>query len=285
MDTLRAIALMTLAMLGLAIADVFVKLLAETMPAAHVLVLSGAGAAIVFALWAMARRQRPVTREIFGRAVMLRNAFDMFGTVCLVTALARSPLSTVSAIFQAMPLIVTLGAAVFLGAPVGWRRWLAIAVGLVGVLIIIRPGSEGFNADALWSVGAAVALAGRDLATRLVPRTVSSQQIATWAMLAVTLAGLILMPFTEGGITWSVPVALYLAGAVAAVVGGIYCITAAMRIGNIAAVAPFRYTRIVFALILAMLVFGERPDLWTYVGAAIVVASGLYAFWRERKAL
>ena len=84
---------------------------------------------------------------------------------------------------------------------------------------------------------------------------------------------------------WSGTVVLHWAGAVASILGGIYCATAAMRIGDIAAVAPFRYTRIIFALILAVVVFGERPDLWTLVGATIVVGSGLYAFWRETKAL
>jgi len=283
-ETLRGVLLMTLGMASLALADVFIKILADHMPVAQILVATGLGGIVFFGLWARAQGQRLVSRDALHRAVVARNLCEMFGTICMITALALVPLATVSAILQATPLAVTLGAALFLGAQVGWRRWSAVGVGFLGVMLVLRPGLAGFAPETLFAVGAVVGLSGRDLATRAVPRHVSSARLTAWAFVAVTLSGGLLFAAGPGPAPVTALNGLYLFLALAFILGGVYAVTAAMRTGEIAVVTPFRYSRILFALVLAVLVFGERPDALTLAGAALIVASGLYTLWRESRA-
>ena len=284
MDNLRGMGWMTLAMLGFALADTFIKLTLGALPVGQVIAIFGFGGAIIFGLWAMLRGERVLEASLFTRAFLVRLISEVVGTVCFMVALARIDLSLLSAIIQANPLLVTLGAALFLGQRVGWRRWVAIGIGLVGVLIIVRPGMAGFDAASLWALGATLGLVGRDLATRVIPREVSTLLLAAWGFVAAGLAGTLLL-LREGGARMpDLTLSMQLAGALACALVAYYAITAAMRVGEIAAVTPFRYTRLVFALVLAFLVFDERPDQWTLIGAAIVIATGLYTLWRERRA-
>jgi drug/metabolite transporter (DMT)-like permease len=193
-------------------------------------------------------------------------------------------LSTASAILQATPLVVTLGAALFLGAQVGWRRWAAILVGLSGVLLIVRPGLAGFEPASLWAVLGVLGLATRDLATRAAPARISGYQMSAYAFGLMAPTGLIMM-----AVMGSTPVMpdgrnlLFLALALIVGVVAYYLVVAAMRVGDIPVVTPFRYTRMVFALVVALTVFGERPDPLTYLGAAIIIAAGLFTLWRETR--
>lgn len=278
---LQGIVLMTLGMAGLAGADVFIKALTRELPVSQVMFLTGAGGAVVFGLWA-----RPYgklfSRDAFLRPVLLRNLFEVLGVVTLVIAIARAPLPVVSSVMQATPIFVTFGAAIFLGATVGWRRWVAVGVGFTGVLIIIRPGLSGFDPDALYALGGALGLAARDLATRSSPRRVSATQLSFYALGTVTLVSALMMltgdrPVWPDAWQW-----LLTAGALACLVAGYYWVTVSMRTGEIAAVTPFRYTRLLFAVALALVFFGEVPDGWTVLGASVVIGSGLYALLRER---
>ncbi|MBF9044713.1 EamA family transporter [Rhodobacterales bacterium HKCCE4037] len=283
MDNLKGMGWMTLAMLGFALADTFIKLSLITLPIGQVIAFFGIGGALVYGLWTKARGERLFEPTLFRPAFWLRLCSEVLSTVCFVTALDLIDLSLMAAIIQANPLLVTLGAALFLGADVGWKRWLAIAIGLFGVLIIVRPGMAGFDVNSLWAVGATLGLVGRDLATRMMPREVSNHLLSAWGFVAVGLSGLIILGVSREfvmpeGTAWA-----FLVGALLSALVAYYTITAAMRVGEIAVVTPFRYTRLVFALILALLVFGERPDLWTLVGAGIVIGTGLYTLWRERK--
>jgi drug/metabolite transporter (DMT)-like permease len=194
-----------------------------------------------------------------------------------------APLSTVSAIIQATPLAVTLGAALFLGAKVGWRRWTAILVGFAGVLLIVRPGSAAFDLGAILAVFAVFMLAARDLATRQVPAETSSLVLATYGFATVLPAGAILLAFSGGAVMPDTQAWLALFGALAVGPLAYYAIIASVRVGDIVVVAPFRYTRLLFALIVGTIFFGERPDALMLIGAAIVTASGLYTFIREAR--
>lgn len=283
MDNLRGILLMIASMGGFALEDMFVKLVAETLPASQILAVIGAGGAAIFALWALARGDRLFAPAMFTRAMALRNAGEVFGTVCFVTAITLAPLSTVSAILQATPLAVTLGAAVFLGESVGWRRWAAILVGLLGVLLVVQPGTDGFRPAALLAIGAVIGLAARDLGTRVAPKAVSSAVLSAWGFGMVAVAGLALLPFGTPPAMPEPAAALHLGAALLCGVAGYYALTAAMRVGQVAVVTPFRYTRLLFALAIGMAVFGERPNTLTLVGAAIIIASGLYTLARERR--
>ncbi len=281
MDNLKGMGWMTLAMLAFALADMSIKLLSGTLPVGQVIFLVSVPGGIIFAIWARLQGHRWFSPVLLMRPVLVRNMAEMLATVGFISALALIPLSTLSAVIQVNPLLVTLGAALFLGERVGWRRWSAIFVGLFGVLLITRPGTEGSDASILLAVIAAIGLSLRDLATRPVPRTVPTTLLSSYSFAFAALAGLIITPFFGAFEPVLLEQVGWLALGSGMVLIAIFAITSAMRVGDISAVTPFRYTRLVFALIIAVLVFGERPDTLTLIGAAIVVASGLYSFWRE----
>ena len=283
MNNLRGIALMIVAMAGFTVEDAFVKLAAETLPVGQILLLLGVGGTAIFAVLAKRSGARLISPVLLTRPVMIRNLAEMTGTMAFISAIAMAPLSTVSAIIQATPLAVTLGAALFLGAKVGWRRWTAILVGFAGVLLIVRPGSAAFDLGAILAVFAVFMLAARDLATRQVPAETSSLVLATYGFATVLPAGAILLAFSGGAVMPDTRAWLALLGALAVGPLAYYAIIASVRVGDIVVVAPFRYTRLLFALIVGGILFGERPDALMLIGAAIVTASGLYTFIREAR--
>ncbi|MHC0053944.1 DMT family transporter [Actibacterium sp. D379-3] len=282
MDNLRGIFLMTAAMAGFALEDMFIKKLSDSLPVGQILILLGGGGTIAFSLMAMRRGQRILSRDLLRPPVMLRNLAELGTAICFISALSLIPISTASAVIQATPLAVTLGAAVFFRAEVGWRRWSAIAVGLIGVLMIIRPGLDGFQPASLLAVGAVIGLATRDLAVRAIPRSVSSLQLSAYGFAALVPAGIVLLGFGPSPQPIDLSGATLLAGALMMGVAGYYAVVEATRVGDVAAVTPFRYARLLFALIIGVAIFGERPDHWTLLGAAIIIGSGLYTFARER---
>ncbi|MCB1313335.1 MAG: DMT family transporter [Sedimentitalea sp.] len=284
MDNLRGAALMTLAMLGFAIEDMFIKLMADALPTWQIIAALGLGGAAVFAALTVAQGQRLVTRAFLAPPVLLRSLGELIGTVGFVTAIALTPISSASAILQATPLAVTLGAALFLKEPVGWRRWSAILAGFAGVLLVIRPGLEGFDSRSLFAVLGVVGLAIRDLATRNVPASTSSFQLSFLAFLTLIPAAGLLALFSDRPFMVPTP-ALWgmIGGAILLGTLAYYAIVAAMRVGEISFVTPFRYVRMLFALIVGIAVFGETPDAPMLAGAAVIVASGIYTVWRERR--
>ncbi|HEX7919752.1 MAG TPA: DMT family transporter, partial [Bradyrhizobium sp.] len=200
-----------------------------------------------------------------------------------LSAISQIPLANASAIFQALPLVITLGAALVFGEPVGWRRWLAIAAGFIGVLVIVRPGAEGFSQPALLALASVGFCAVRDLATRRIPKHLPTVFITLLTTVTVTTAGaVVLVPL--GG--WKPPsghaLGLLTFAAVLILIG-YQCIIVSLRTGDISAVAPFRYTALPWAMLTGYLAFGHKPDGAMLAGAAIIVASGLYAFYRERQ--
>ena len=282
-NNLRGILWMIASMAGFAIEDALIKTAAGSVPVGQILMLLGCGGATIFGLLARRSGVPVLTPVLLSRPVLVRNLAEMFGTMAFVSALVLAPLSTVTAIIQATPLAVTLGAAVFLKAPVGWRRWTAILVGFAGVLLIVRPGSAAFDLGAVLAVGAVFGLAARDLATRAAPSSVSSLQLATWGFASVVPAGAILLLASGGAVVPDRAATLSLLGALTIGVFAYYAIVSAMRVGEIAVVTPFRYSRLVFGMAIGILVFGERPDALTYGGAAIVIATGLYTLIREAR--
>lgn len=284
MDNIRGSALMVLAMLGFAFEDMFIKKMAGALHVGQILIVLGIGGAVVFALIAKAYGDRLLSRDLAHPAVILRNAGEVVGTLGFVTAIALTPISSASAILQATPLAVTLGAALFLGETVGWRRWLAVVIGLGGVLLIIRPGLQGFDANSLFAVQGVIGLAIRDLATRRIPATITSRQLSTYAFAVIVPTGTVVLWL--GGTGMVMPDGTNMLRIAAAVVIGVaayYTLVAATRIGDMSVIAPFRYSRLIFALFIGVLVFGEKPDGLTLIGAAIIVTSGTYTLWRESR--
>jgi drug/metabolite transporter (DMT)-like permease len=274
--------LMVAAMAGFALEDMFVKLAARDMPVGQILTIMGAIGAPVFALIARIQGARLITPALWSRPVLLRNGGELVGTFGYISAVALTPLATASAILQALPLVVTMGAALFLGAKVGWRRWSAILAGFLGVLIVLRPGAGDFEPASLLAVLGVAGLALRDLATRTVPRETSSMVLSAYGFAMTVPLGLAMLALGPAPVAVGTQGALWLTGALAMGLGGYWAIVEAMRLGEIAVVTPFRYSRLLFALILGALVFAEYPDSWTLAGAALIIASGLYTFTRER---
>ncbi|KJS09886.1 MAG: membrane protein, partial [Hoeflea sp. BRH_c9] len=283
MDNMRGIILMVLGMAGFAAEDMFIKLAASGLPVGEILVVLGFLGALVFAVYARLNGTSVISRGFFHPAVLLRNLSEMIGGLCFVTALTLIPLATLTTILQATPLLVTMGAALVLGEAVGWRRWTAILIGFGGVLLVIRPGFEGFEPAALWGVLAVIGLAIRDLASRKVPKSISSLQLSAWGFFAVGVSGAILLAFTGGAEVPSLREGFYLAGALSVGVGAYWALTEATRIGEIGVVTPFRYARLVFSTFIGILVFAEFPDGYTLAGACIIIATGIYTIMRERK--
>lgn len=284
MENLRGSLLMVLAMAGFALEDMFVKSLSSRLPVGEVLALLGAGGALLFAAFAIARGDRLISRDLIAMPVFLRNVTELIGTMFFVCAIAFTPLAQASAILQATPLAVTLGAALFLGEQVGWRRWLAITVGFVGVMIVVRPGTDGFSVLSLLAVASVVGLAARDVVTRRIPKTISSMQLATYGFASVVPAGVFLV--WVNGTPAQMPASrdwLELLGAILVGTGGYYSLIAAMRIGEVSFITPFRYTRLLFALVIGAVVFAEPVDSTTLIGGAVIVASGIYTLLREAR--
>ncbi|MBY6046986.1 DMT family transporter [Vannielia litorea] len=282
-DNLKGIVLMVLAMLGLACTDSIVKLMAAYMPAPQVILILGGTTAAIFCAAALARGEPVFSRAFFHPAVVGRSLSEAVASITITLAIALAPLTTVSALMQMNPILVTLGAALFFGEKVGWRRWSAVAAGMVGMLMIVRPGMEAFDPASLVAVAAAVALSARDLTTRAAPRTIPSLTLAAWgfslvplAAVAALLIGPGFVPLTPSSLAWApLGVAFTLVGYLA--------LTAAVRVGELATVAPFRYSRLLFATLIAVTFFSERPDGWTIAGSLLIIAAGLYAFLRERR--
>ena len=282
-DNLRGILLMVASMALFALEDMFIKLAAKGVPTGEIILIAGLFGIPIFAALAWRSGKSVWVRAAWRPAVVLRNLGEMVGSIAYVTAIATVPLPTVSAVLQAMPLVVTMGAALFMRESVGWRRWSAIAVGFAGVMLVIRPGLDGFHPAALWVLITVVGLAVRDLASRAVPAAFSSAQVSAWGAMAITLLGVLMMAWTGAAVmpTGMQAVQLALMGLFGS--AGYWAITAATRTGEVATVAPFRYARLVFAIIIGWLIFNEPADALTLCGAALIIGSGLYSFARERK--
>lgn len=263
--------------------DTCVKLIGDAVPLSQLLVLRGALASLF--IYALARSLGALRFDLPRRdwaLVALRSLAEIGAAYFFITALIRMPLANVTALLQLLPLTVTLGAALVFREAVGWRRWLAIAVGFSGMLLIVRPGTEGFNVYTLYALAAVACVTVRDLSTRRMSREVPSLTVTLCASLAVLGFALAL----SIGQDWQ-PVTPRLAVLIGAsalfIIGGYLFSVMVMRVGDIAAIAPFRYTALVWALALGWLVFGEWPKPITLLGASIVVATGIYTLWRERQ--
>ncbi|SDW32896.1 EamA-like transporter family protein [Ruegeria halocynthiae] len=284
MKNVNGIMLIIGSMAAFALEDMFIKYLSVSVSTGQIMIVLGLFCGFVFVLMSLVTRKRMFDPVAWKPLPLIRAGTEAFGALSFVTALSLVDLSTVAAVFQAMPLFVTMGAALFLGEQVGWRRWSAIGIGFVGVLMIIRPGFEGFQPESLFVVVSVVAIAARDLITRRLDVRVASSVVALQAYIGVALAGAALMLFSAQSVVplQSFQIGPYL-GAIGFGVLGYYGIVTAMRIGEASALTPFRYTRLVFSITAGMLMFGERPDSMTLAGAGLIIGSGLYTFIRERR--
>jgi len=291
---------MVTAMTAFTVNDVFMKLAFVDVPFFQAIAIRGMLIILGLGVLAYLRGQlvyRP-SRKDWG-LICLRTLAETVGTVFFLKALQHMPFGNLSAILQALPLTVTLGAMLFFREPVGWKRLMAILVGLFGVILIIQPGTEGFTSYSLFGVAAVIAVTVRDLASRKLSQDIPSGLVALAAAIGVTAMALALgsgdtwmmpsfMAFAfEMNEVWIMPSATSLWQMIAAagclMVGYISAVSA-MRSGDIGFVAPFRYVSLVVAMGLGLTLFGEWPDALPATGAVIVVATGLFTLYRERTA-
>ncbi|MCV6585091.1 MAG: DMT family transporter [Marinibacterium sp.] len=275
---------MIAAMAGFAIEDACVKAAALSLPTAQVLVMFGLGGAAIFAGLAHRAGASLISADALSPVMRLRAVFEVLGRLFWVLAISLIPLSTATMILQATPLVVMAGAAVFFGETVGLRRWLAVAVGLAGVGLIIQPGADGFSALSVLAVLGMLGFAGRDLASRAAPATLNTTVLGVYGFLAIALAGGLYVPFERAafvwpqGLTWAYVLGTILMGA-----GAYTCLMKAMRTGEVASVAPFRYSRLLFGVMLGVVFFGEDLGGTVLMGSALIVASGLFIMWRGQQ--
>lgn len=254
------------------------------LPVGEVLVLFGLGGALAFATVALINKQPLYNPGVVSRPMLIRVVFEVSGRLFYVLALSLIPLSAVTVILQATPLVVVAGAAVVFGEKVGWRRWTAIFLGLVGVVVIIQPGTEGFSMLSLLAVLGMLGFAGRDLASRAAPATMSTAILGLYGFMSIIVAGGLYSAWQ--GVAFVMPdarISLYVLGAVLAGVTAYSCLMKAMRTGEVSAVTPFRYSRLLFGIALGIVLFGERLSLAMVVGSGLIVVSGLFILWRGRQ--
>lgn len=282
-DNARGALFMMLSMAGFSMNDMLIKTLAGEISVFQAVFLRGLAALLLIGLLAarqgaFAHRIAPGDRKL----VALRTCGEIGGTICFLTALFHMPIANASAILQAMPLSVALGANLFLREPIGWRRYVAIGIGFGGVVLIVRPGAEGFNTYALWAVAAVGFSSLRDLTTRRLSRQVPSLLVTFITASAITLTGAAATALQPWQPVSAVMMATLSGAATFLLVGylfGVMC----MRHGEIGFVVPFRYTILIWAILFGIFVFDEIPDAFTLAGSALVVATGVYTFLREQQ--
>ena len=282
-DNMRGALLMMGSMAAFTLNDAFMKALSDELPLAQAIFLRGIATTVM--MYVLARAMGGLRLNLPRRQWMLialRSVTEIGAAYFFISALYNMPLANASAILQALPLSITLAGAVFLGEAVGWRRYSAILVGFLGVLLIVRPGFAGFNAYSVYALLAVVMVTLRDLLARRLSHDVPTMTVA----LVNAFAVMVVFGFGAFAADWA-PVsgkaAFQLAGASVLIIGGYVFSVSAMRVGEIAVIAPFRYTSLLWALMLGLLIFTEWPDALTLIGSAVVVATGVYTFYRERK--
>jgi drug/metabolite transporter (DMT)-like permease len=280
---LQAILLMLVSMGGFAFTDTIIKLAAEQSGVGQIIVFQGVFGSMVFGLMLLRARKWFTRDMMLDRMVVLRTSGDILAITFIIMALKFLPVGTVAAILQTQPLMLTVAAIVFLKERVSWFRWGAIALGLVGALIIIQPGTDSFDSASLMVIVGVVGLTLRDLCTRMLDSRHSTLVVSAFATLAIIPAGIVLHIITDSQIALDPKTLalLILAGVTGAL--SYFAIVLAMRVGEVSAIAPFRYSRLVAAFVIAYLILGERPDLATLGGSALIVVAGLVVFYRENR--
>jgi len=274
---------MVLAMASFSIEDMLIKAAANIVPVGLILALFGLGGMVIFILLTWKKDEVVIHPAILSRPILVRAGCEVIGRLTFILAITFTALSSASAILQATPLIAIIGAAFFFGEEVGLKRWIAVLIGFIGVLMIIRPGLEGFESASLFAVIATLGFAGRDLATRGAPKVLSNTQLGIYGFFVLIPTGIAMMLYSGEPMQIDFLSSIQIIGAIIFGVIAYNALTIAMRTGDVSVVSPFRYTRLLFALILGVFVFGENPDLMTLLGSLLIVVSGGYTLIQSRK--
>ena len=274
---------MMMSMACFAVEDTFIKLLSARLPATQILFSIGFGGALITLVLAIVLNVNLADKILLNKHVISRTIADLFGALSFTSAMVLIPMSLLASILQATPLFVTLGAAILLGEKVGWRRWSAIFIGFLGVIIILQPGYGSFQLASLLGLVAVLSLALRDVVTRDMATEIPTLTVTFYACLAMGSAVFIAYPFFGPPIMTTTYEAIILICAAIIGLTGYFLLVLATRKGDVSVIAPFRYSRLLFSLGLASLILGEKLTLPILLGGLLVVSSGIYTFGRERR--
>jgi drug/metabolite transporter (DMT)-like permease len=283
-ENLRGILAISAANLLFLINDTLIKLASPVMPLGEILFFRGLFATALLVPIVIAADVLKYVPLLWNASLLWRTLSEVLAAILFILALFNIPIANINAILQVVPLMVTACAAIFLGEKVGWRRWAAIMAGFLGVMIVIRPGVEGFDAWSLVALGAMLFITIRDLTTRAMPRGIPALLVALVTAIAVGLTGPVYGLVADEA--WAAPNGhslLLVGGAAVFLIGGYLLAVDFMRHGDIAVVAPFRYIVILWAIIVGYLVWGEVPDAAMIAGTSLIIASGIYTIQRERR--
>ena len=274
-ENLRCILFMVAAMAGFAIEDAVIKQLSYSMPVSQVLMLIGCGGVFTFGVTSLVTRVRLVSPEIMRPWFVIRTVSELASAIFFVIAIVYASLSVSSAILQATPLAVSLAAAVFLKQHVSVKQWILIAIGFIGVLCVIQPGLDGFKPAALFAIVGVMFLALRDAITRSISISIPAVAVSFWAFFALLMAGVVTIPFFADFTPVRMEHLGLLLVSTLAGTGAYFCVVMATRGGDVAVVAPFRYTRLLFALGLAVVFFDEDVNAMMILGSSLIIGSGI----------
>ena len=275
--------LMILSMAAFAGEDSVIKALSEELPVSQIIFLIGIGGALVFAITGVLLKREILVPEINSLPMHARIVTEVFGRIFYSLALSLTSLSSTTMILQATPLIVVIGASIFFNEKVGVVRWLAIGLGFVGVLMIISPEEAEFSLLSLLAIFGMLGFAFRDLASRAASPKLNIFTLGCHGFLSLAVAGIILglilgqSFLTISGDTW-----LFLAAGVSLGVMGYGSLISAMRIGEVSAITPFRYTRLIFGLSIGYFIFNEHVGINAAIGCVLIVLSSFTVLYRGR---
>jgi drug/metabolite transporter (DMT)-like permease len=280
-SNLKGIILMIAAMGCLTLADLLIKITSQTLPIGQVMIIFGGGSIIVF--WGLMSIKGESIRlsSFINPTVVLRNIGDLIAINSMCLALVYVPISTIGAVIQTVPLMVTAAAALFLGEQVGARRILAIFIGFLGTLFIIQPGAATFDIATTLVVIAAVGMALRDISTKLVPESFSTLLLSFYSCVLFILSGSVLLMITGGASVPDLDMIFKLGTMIALGSLGFFFMTGAVRLGDISVVIPFRYSRLLFSVAAGIFILGEQVSAIMLFGSALTILSGLYIWRRE----
>jgi len=275
---------MIASMAGFAIEDAFLKTVTKQVPVGQVLMIFGAVGLCIFAIMARRTGAQLFHPQAFTQRMLYRAVFEFFGRLFYILAIALTPMSSATAILQAAPLFVVIGARVFLREKVDGKTWVAILAGLLGVMIILRPSADDFSALSLLAVVGTLGFVGRDLFSRTAPPALTKEVLGFYGFSTMAIAGASFALWDgKALVALDLSQALMIGAALVAGVFGYTALMTAMRTGSIGAVTPYRYSRLLFGISIGVLVFGEQLDAPMLLGCAIVIGAGLFIGWQNQR--
>ena len=267
-----------------AVEDSLIKFVTSTIPIGQILIMFGLGGALIFFLVAHFKNEKIMLRDMLLLPMYIRALFEIIGRLFYVLAISLIPLSTATVIIQATPIVVVAGAAIIFGEKVGWRRWTAILLGLFGVIVIIQPTAESFSFLSILALIGMIGFAGRDLASRAAPENLSVFILGLHGFIALAFSGLIYTIWDDANFVMiDIDTIGFMVGAVVFGVAAYSCLMKAMRTGEVSAVTPFRYTRLIFGVSLGVCFFNESLNYSTVLGTILIVISGLFILSRNKR--